>query len=174
MPADACALALALLDAWNARDLPRLASYLAEDAVWYDPAMPAPPARGRKAVTEFAQAVLRAFPDFRYELRAPLCVAPGGASCVIPWRISATHTAALTPPGYAPTHRRVVLEGLDQLDAQDGKVVRILTCFDVVAAAEQLLDVTIRPRVNSVRQRFVVILQRLFAARARRRGRVSA
>jgi len=174
MSSDPSAVALALIDAWNARELARFLDLLAEDVTWYDPAMPAPPARGRKAVTEFAEAVLRAFPDFRYELRAPLYVAPGGASCVVPWRITATHTATLTPPGYAPTHRRVVLDGLDQLDVQDGKVVHILTCFDVVAAAEQLLDVTLRPREHSVRQRVVMILQRLLAARARRRGRVSA
>lgn len=174
MSSDPSAVALALIDAWNARELARFLDLLAEDVTWYDPAMPAPPARGRAEVARFAESVLRAFPDFRYELRAPVYLSPDHASCVVPWRITATHTASLTPPGYAPTHRRMVVDGLDQLDMNDGKVIRILTYFDILGAAEQLLDATLRPQAGSVFQRATVGVQRVMAARARRRARRSS
>lgn len=173
-PPDPIAVAHAVLDAWNARDLPRLLDLLTDDVEWYDPAMPHPPARGRPAVQAFAEAILRAFPDFRYEIREPVCVSADGTRCVVPWRITATHTAPLTPPGYAPTNRTMTVDGLDQLDLRGGQVARILTCFDVLAGAEQLLNVSLRPPDGSVRQRILVGLQRIAAARARRRAPRSA
>ena len=168
MPIDARALALRLLDAWNARDLAGFLDLLSDDIEWYDPAMLRPPARGREAVRRFAEAVLTAFPDFRYEVLEPSCVAADGSRCVLHWRISATHLAPLTPPGFAPTGRRFQQEGLDLIDVAGGKVIRILTCFDTIGAAEQLLGLTLRAAPGSWRERVVVWLQRLAAARARR------
>ena len=165
---DASVLAEQSLEAWNARDIPRLVDLLAEDVEWYDPAMSQPPARGRAEVRAFAEAVLRAFPDFRYEVLGPVCKAPDGSRCAIHWRITATHTAVLTPPGFAPTGRRLSMEGIDLIEAQDGKVTRILTCFDPIAAAEQLLALRLRQAPGSIRERLMVGLQRLAAARARR------
>ncbi|MDH3292159.1 MAG: ester cyclase [Gemmatimonadota bacterium] len=168
MPSDPAAIAHAVLDAWNTHDLPRFLDMLTEDVEWYDPAMPHPPAVGRPAVRAFAESVLRAFPDFRYDIREPLCVSTDGTRCVVPWRITATHVQPLTPPGYAPTGRQLTIDGLDQLDLRDGQVARILTCFDVIVAAEQLLSITLRPKARSWRQRFLVGLQRAAALRARR------
>lgn len=165
---DAGALAGQLLEAWNARDLERFVGLLDEDVEWYDPAMPQPPARGRSEVRAFAEAVLRAFPDFRYEVLGPVCGVPDGSRCAVPWRITATHSAPLTPPGFAPTGRQLSVEGVDLIEARDGKVTRILTCFDPIAAAEQLLDLRLRPVSGSLRERLMVGLQRLAAARARR------
>ena len=136
--------------------------------------MPRPPARGRAEVRLFAEAVLRAFPDFRYEVLGAICVAPDGSRCAIPWRITATHTARLTPPGFAPTDRQLRQEGVDLLDVRAGRVVRILTCFDAIAAAEQLLAVTLRPAPRTLRERLLVIVQRVLAARARRLTRHAA
>jgi steroid delta-isomerase-like uncharacterized protein len=165
---DASALAERLLEAWNDRDIQRLVDLLAEDVEWYDPAMSQPPARGRAEVRAFAEAVLRAFPDFNYEVLEPVCEARDGSRCAVPWRITATHTAALTPPGFAPTGRRLSMEGIDLIEARDGKVTRILTCFDPIAAAEQLLALRLRPVPGSLRGRLMVGIQRLAAARARR------
>jgi len=157
-----------LLDAWNGRDLERFGSLLSDDIEWYDPAMPGPPARGRAEVRAFAEAVLHAFPDFRYDVLGPLCVTTDGSRCAVPWRITATHTAPLVPPGFAPTGRQLRQEGIDLLDVRDGRVVRILTCFDAIAAAEQLLAITLRPARGTLRERLLVLVQRLLAARARR------
>jgi ketosteroid isomerase-like protein len=168
MTPDASTLATQLLDAWNARDLEALLALLDDDIVWYDPGMAHPPAKGRPAVRSFAEAVLRAFPDFQYEALGPVCAAADGSRCVIHWRITASHTAPLAPPGFAPTHRQFRQEGLDLLEARAGRITRILTCFDAIAGVEQLLALRLRPPAGSLRERLLVLGQRLLAARARR------
>jgi len=159
-----------LVDAWNARDLDGFIGLLAQDVEWYDPAMPEPPARGRAAVRDFAEGVLRAFPDFTYEVQPPICSAPDGSRCAIVWRISASHLHALQPPGYAPTGRRADIEGVDVLDIRDGQVARIFTAFDVLSAAEQLLGMKLRPSPGTWRGRFAVTVQRMLARARRKRS----
>jgi ketosteroid isomerase-like protein len=171
MPTDAEAVTLQLLDAWNARDLARYVGMLTEDVEWYDPAMSQPPARGRAAVRAFSDSVLRAFPDFAYEVLGPLCVSADGTSCAVHWRITATHTAPLVPPGYAPTGRKMRQEGIDLLEIRDSRVTRILTCFDAIAAVEQVTGITLRAASGSLRERLMVFGQRLVAAWARRSTR---
>ena len=158
-----------ILAAWNARDLDAFADLLTEDVEWYDPAMPNPPARGRDAVKAFAASILRAFPDFRYEIDPPMCISEDRKRCAIRWRISGTHLHPLDPPGYAPTNRRAVFEGVDVLDIREQKIARILTAFDAVPAAEQLLGMRIRPVPGSWRGRAMVFVQRCLAWFARRR-----
>ena len=159
----------ALLDAWNARDLPCFLDLLTPDVEWYDLSMPDPPARGREAVGAFSEAVLRAFPDFQYTVKPPICVAPDGSCCAVHWRITATQSGPLTPPGFAPTGRRTSIDGVDWLEFRDGKVSRILTLFDPLLGAEQLLGIRMRPRPGSIRLRLLVLAQRLRAAWLRRR-----
>lgn len=168
---NASAIARDLLDAWNRRDLPRFESLLQEDVEWYDPAMPHPPVRGRAAARAFGEAILHAFPDFHYEVLEPICLSSDGSRCAIPWRITATHLAPLIPPGFAPTGRRLKQDGVDVIDVREGRVVRILTCFDSLAAAEQLLALPVRPSPGSMRERLLVLFQRILAARARGRTR---
>jgi steroid delta-isomerase-like uncharacterized protein len=163
-------LVLKLLDAWNARDLDTFVSFLTDDVEWYDPAMADPPARGRGAVRAFAEAVLAAFPDFKYEIQEPICTAINGSRCAILWKIQASHTAPLAPLGYVPTGRRMVIEGLDLLDIRDGKISRILTAFDPLPAAEQLLGMQLRPRPGTWRARIALTVQRFFAYLARKRS----
>lgn len=158
-----------LLDAWNARDLDTFVGMLSEDVEWYDPAMTQPPARGRAAVREFSEAVLEAFPDFHYEVDAPICIAADGSRCAIIWRISATHQRPLRPLGYAPTGRRASFEGVDVLDIRNGEITRIRTAFDPVFAAEQLLGMRLRPVPGTWRATFAVIIQRFLAWMARGR-----
>jgi steroid delta-isomerase-like uncharacterized protein len=152
-----------LVDAWNARNLDDFIALLAHDIEWYDPAMPEPPVRGRAAVRAFAEAVLQAFPDFTYEIQPPICCAPDGSRCAVVWRISASHLHALQPAGYAPTGRRANIEGVDVLDIRDGQVARILTAFDMLSAAEQLLGMKLRPVPGTWRGRLVVTVQRMLA-----------
>jgi steroid delta-isomerase-like uncharacterized protein len=152
-----------LVDAWNARELDVFLGLLAHDVEWYDPAMSEPPARGREAVRAFAESVLRAFPDFTYEVQPPICSSPDGSRCAVVWRISASHLHALQPPGYAPTGRRANIDGVDVLDIRDGQVARILTAFDVLSAAEQLLGLKLRPLPGTWRGGFAVAVQRVLA-----------
>ena len=158
-----------LLDAWNARELGAFTELLSVDVEWYDPAMPQPPVRGRDAVRAFAENILEAFPDFRYEVDGSICTAADGSRCAIVWRISATHKHPLRPLGYAPTGRRATFEGVDVLDIRDGKIARIRTSFDPVLAAEQLLGMQLRPIPGTWRATVAVMIQRILAWRARRR-----
>jgi steroid delta-isomerase-like uncharacterized protein len=169
MTATAQALSSELLDAWNARDLDAFMRLLADDVEWYDPAMAQPPARGRAAVREFAEAVLEAFPDFRYDVVPPVCASSDGTRCALVWRISATHTGVLRPMGYAPTGRLASFEGVDVIDARDGKITRIRTAFDPIAAAEQLLAMSLRPKPGTWRAAIAVAVQRVIA-RVRRKS----
>jgi len=156
-----------LLACWDARDLEGFANCLADDVEWYDPAMPDPPARGRAAVKAFAEAVIRAFPDFTYEVLPPICVAADGTRCAVKWRISGSHVRSLEPLGYAPTGRRVEIEGVDVLDLEGEQVKRILTAFDPLPAAEQLLGMRLRPTPGTWRAWLAVRVQRTLAWLAR-------
>lgn len=152
-----------LLASWDARDPEGFANCLTDDVEWYDPAMPDPPARGRGAVKEFADAVLHAFPDFTYEVLPPICVAADGTRCAVKWRITGSHVRSLEPLGYAPTGRRVEIEGVDVLDLEGELVKRILTAFDPLPAAEQLLGIRLRPTPGTWRAWLAVRVQRTLA-----------
>jgi len=128
-----------LICAWNARDLDRLIGYLDESVIWDDPAMLYGPAIGRQAVRKFSESILKAFPDFSYYIREPICIAASGERCIIPWEITATHTGYFDPPGFAPTNQVIRMQGVDVLQVANGKVTRIDTLFNVMSAAEQAL-----------------------------------
>jgi predicted ester cyclase len=159
-----------LLRAWNARDLDRFTSLLTEDIYWHDLGMIHPPAIGRTAVRQFSESVLYAFPDFRYELRGPLCIAEDGSAALVPWTISATNLGIIEPPGLAPTHRTVTFSGLDYLVFRDGLVSRIETRFDPAEAVEQMLGLQLRPTPGSFREKCFVFFQRVWASWLRRKA----
>ena len=146
-PQDIPAFVERMAAAWNARDLEGYLSLLTEDVVWDDPAMQAP-AVGRDAVKSFSETVLRAFPDFHYTIRQPLCIAPNGSRCAVPWKITGTHLEPMEPPGFAPTGRRVEFEGVDMLEFRGGRVSRIDTQFKPIAAG----GATARPCGSSPHQ----------------------
>jgi steroid delta-isomerase-like uncharacterized protein len=160
-----------LLAAWNSRDMAGFARCLADDVEWYDPAMPDPPARGQVAVIAFAESVMHAFPDFKCEVLPPMCFAADGSRVAIKWRIAGSHQHPLDPPGYAPTGRRAEFEGVDVLDLEGERVTRILTAFDPLPAAEQLLGMLLRPIPGTCRGWIAVRMQRALAWRARSRRR---
>jgi steroid delta-isomerase-like uncharacterized protein len=153
------ALVDGILEAWNRRDVDRFLSYLTEGVVWDDPAMLDGPAVGQAAVRAFSENVLRAFPDFSYRVREPICVAQCGRRCVVPWEIRATHTGRFEPYGLAPTGQVMRIQGVDVLELDSGKVTRIDTLFSLVPALEQVLR--LKPLSKSRMVRIVAVwLQR--------------
>jgi len=163
MTASATDLVHDLLAAWDARDFGRFVDLLSPDVEWYDLGMAHPPARGREEVLAFSTSVIEAFPDFRFEVIPPICVAPDGSRCAVHWSISGTHTGVLSPPGFGPTNRHARFTGVDLLDIADGRVTRILTLFDPLAAGEQLLGIRLRPPEGSFRELLLVSVQRITA-----------
>jgi steroid delta-isomerase-like uncharacterized protein len=163
-----------LVSAWNSRDLERFLGRLDEDVVWSDPAMLYGPATGKPAVREFGEDILRAFPDFLYRVREPICVAQSGSRCAVPWEIKATHSGRFDHLGFAPTNQTVTMRGVDVLEFVSIKVTRIETYFDVVPAAAQVLR--LRPLAEcGVASAIIVWLQRSRAfwlrLTTRRRGK---
>jgi steroid delta-isomerase-like uncharacterized protein len=158
-----------LVASWEARDFAAFVSCLSDDVEWYDPAMPEPPAHGRAAVRAFAEAVIRAFPDFRYEVIPPICFATDGSRCAVNWRIGASHLAPLEPLGYAATGRRAEFEGVDLLEFEGERVRRIVTLFDPLPVAEQLLGLRLRPVPGTWQGSLAVRVQRAAAWLARKR-----
>ena len=61
-------------------------------------------------------------------------------------------------------------EGIDLIEIRGTQVTRILTCFDVIAAAEQMMGVMLRAPAGSLRERLMVFGQRVMAAWARNRS----
>lgn len=153
----------AVLAAWNARDLDAFCAQLAPDIYWHDLGMPNPPAVGHEAVRRFSRSIFGGFPDFRYELRGALCIGEDGNSCVAPFRLRATFTGVVDPPGFAPTGRRVDIEGLEYLQFRDGLVTRIETRFDPFELFRQLFAIDFRPPAGSRRERASVRLQKSHA-----------
>jgi predicted ester cyclase len=148
-----------LVSAWNVRDIDRFISYLDESVIWDDPAMLNEPAVGPDAVRKFCESVLRAFPDFSYRIREPICVAQSGTRCVVPWEITATHTGNFDPLGFAPTQQVITMQGVDVIEMTGMKVTRIETLFNVLPAFEQALR--LKPFAESSLSRVVILwLQR--------------
>jgi steroid delta-isomerase-like uncharacterized protein len=158
------------LEAWNRRDLDTLLTFMDESVTWSDPAMLYGPAVGKAAVREFCENVLRAFPDFTYRLREPICVSGSCERCAIPWEITATHTGPFEPVGFAPTNQTITMEGVDLIDFSGTKLKRIETLFNAVTAAEQALGLKPFPR-KGIRRAVIVGLQRACAWSLRRRSR---
>lgn len=144
-----------IVEAWDARDLDRLLSYLTPGVIWDDPAMLDEPVVGHDAVRAFCERVLKAFPDFSYRIREPICVADSGRRCVVPWEIRATHTGRFEPYGFAPTGQAIRIQGVDILELDSGKVTRIETVFNAVSALEQALR--LKPLSKSRLARIVAV-----------------
>jgi steroid delta-isomerase-like uncharacterized protein len=162
-PDEVVAIIEELARTWNARELERFLDLLSDDVEWDDPAMSAP-ARGKAAVRSSSVALLKAFPDFHYKIRPPICVSSDGSRAAVTWHITGTHLHPLSPPGFGPTNRTVCIEGVDVFDFVGSKVSRIITLFDVRVAAGQLLGVLLRPQPGSARERVLVVAQRVCAA----------
>jgi len=148
-----------LIGAWNDRDLDQFISYLDESVIWDDPAMLYGPAIGRAAVRKFSESLLKAFPDFSYCIREPICIAASGARCVIPWEITATHTGYFDPPGFAPTNQVIKMQGVDVLQVANGKVTQIDTFFNVMPAVEQALRLKPFPK-SGIKKMIILWSQR--------------
>ena len=145
--------------AWNGCDTDAMAQLLTDDIVWEDPALPAP-ARGVAAVQEFMRSSLRAFPDLHFGEPDPPALAVAGELVMWGWYMEGTHRGAIDPPGFAPTGRRMRIDGVDRWTMRDGRIARYRAFYDMNDLARQL---GIVPAPGSRAERGMVALQRLQA-----------
>jgi steroid delta-isomerase-like uncharacterized protein len=147
------------LAAWNVGDTDAIGQLITDDIVWSDPALPQP-ARGIPAVQEFMRGSRRAFPDLRFSEPDPPVLASAGDAVLWCWCMEGTHRGALDPPGFAPTARSMLVEGVDQWTMREGRIARYRAFYDLNDLARQL---GIAPAPGSGAERAMVALQRLKA-----------
>jgi hypothetical protein len=71
-----------------------------------------------------------------------------------------THKGPLDPPGFAPTHRAFILEGVDHWNFREGLVERYRADYDTIGLLRQL---GLIPNPGSRLERATVLLQQLGA-----------
>jgi steroid delta-isomerase-like uncharacterized protein len=114
-----------LIEAWNAHDVQRVASFYAPDYEEIDVAQ-AEPRRGPEAVRRYLMYYLRAFPDFRLTLDE--CVVDTDKVALY-WTWRGTHRGAFLH--IPPTGRQVTVRGTSLITLADGKVRSALRIWDL-------------------------------------------
>jgi steroid delta-isomerase-like uncharacterized protein len=153
--------------AWNSRDPAQVTALCTEDVVWDDP-ITEQPEQGGAAVAEYLRSVWRAFPDLRFSWPEGPYASFAGIKLALHWRLTGTMIGPMDPPGFAPTGRRIDLDGIDLLELRDGLCCAYQGFFDRHAVAQQ---VGVAPPSGSQAERVAVGAQRLLAAIERRRRR---
>jgi steroid delta-isomerase-like uncharacterized protein len=150
-------------EVWSSHDADKIEPLVTEDIVWLDPALPEP-ARGVEEVKEFMRTSWAAFPDLRFT-PGPMWLDPHEDSMTWAWRMEGTNSGPLEPPGFAPTGRRIDIDGIDVWDFVDGRIDRYRAYYDMALVARQL---GVMPSPGSRGERVGVMLQRAQARFARR------
>lgn len=137
---------------------------ITEEIVWADPALPQP-ARGIPAVQEFMRVSFRTFPDLHFGEPEHRHLTVTDDLVAWAWTMEGTMRGPVDPPGFAPTGRRMHVEGVDLWRMRDGRIADYRAFYDVNDLARQL---GIMPPAGSRAERASVALQRL-QARVQRR-----
>jgi steroid delta-isomerase-like uncharacterized protein len=151
------------LDAWNKHDGDALAQLVTEDVEFTDPAIGT--VHGRAPVAHWVRQCARAFPDYVFDEPEPFYLASDRPKAIAPWRMKGTNTGPIDPPGFAPTGKAIVLEGVDHWTFRDGLVAVYRADYDSTGLMRQLGLV---PEPGSRGEKAMVALQRL-GSKLRRR-----
>jgi steroid delta-isomerase-like uncharacterized protein len=154
--------------AWNGRDSSAMVELTTPDVVWADPALPEP-ARGIDAVRAFMEASWQAFPDLDFDETDRPHLSIAGHRVAWAWRMRGTMRGSFDPPGFAPTGRRMEVEGVDLWEMEDGRIRRYAAFYDVAGLSRQL---GLMPAPGSRAEKAAVVMQRLQARGLRRKAGV--
>lgn len=131
-------LARRYVDTFNNRDVDAWVALFAEDAVTHDPFFPEP-SKGREAIRNVEDAVLRAFPDMQWQqLRPAIDV---GDRVAVELAVHGTNNGPLEmPDGELPaTGRPITFEtGVFWVVGPDGLISEERSYFDATGVAAQL------------------------------------
>lgn len=155
--------------AWNAQDADAVSALLTGDVAYEDGSAPQPVMYGRGAVTAWAQTVFRGLPDLQLE-KLEEWVSPGGGVIASYFRLTATFSEPLAPPGrpeLAPTGGTIAALGMDRSEIRDRLLARHQIFYDTAEVGRQ---VGFLPPRGSVAERAAFGVQRLAARRSRRPG----
>jgi ketosteroid isomerase-like protein len=153
------------LDAWNASDAAGVAALCTEDVVWTDPSAPEPFA-GRAGVREFVRLTVDAFPDLHIVETSPPRWIPASATVLSPYRMTGTMLGPMDV--FAPTGRRVCVDGVDEWTFRGELLCGYRTYYDTIDAARQL---GIMPEPGSRAERLMSRFQHIQALLQRHAAR---
>ena len=131
-------LARRYVDAFNDRDVDAWVALFAEDAVIHDPFFPEP-WKGREAIENVEQAVLRAFPDMHWRQLRP--ATDVGDRVAVEVAVKAVNDGPLKMPyGELPATGRVISyeAGVFWLIGPGGLITEERSYFDATGVAAQL------------------------------------
>jgi steroid delta-isomerase-like uncharacterized protein len=143
--------------AWNECDTDAMAELLTDEIVWVDPALPEP-ARGIPAVQEFMRTSFQIFPDLRFSEPDPPHLTADGELISWAWTMEGTFRGPIDPPGFAPTGKRMKIDGVDLWHMRDGRIADYRAFYDMNELVRQL---GILPEPGSRAERMSVKLQQL-------------
>lgn len=155
--------------AWNAHDLAAISALMTEDVRYEDAGAPRAVVNGRGAVEDYVSALFRGVPDMHLE-KLEEWVSLGGSVIASYFRLTATLTGAIDPPGapaIAPTNGAIEFLGMDRSELREGRLARHQIFYDT---AENGRQVGLLPRRGTVTERLTFrLIQHSAAARMRRR-----
>lgn len=154
------------LAGWNKHDVEGLVSLCTEDVLWDDPALAAPE-RGHDAVRAYLRGTWAMFPDLAFTLPEPSMIALEGPRAAQVWLMTGTMLGSDPWAGFAPTGKRIEIEGIDIYEFRDGLVSRYRGRYDLAEVARQL---GLAPARGSRPEHVMAFLQRT-SMRLRRKPR---
>ncbi len=147
-----------LFAVWNEHDTTDLAELVTEDVVWLDPLL-IEPARGIEGVRRFMENSWRGMPDLHFDVIGPGCFADDAPVLMVPWKMTGTHLArGADAPGFAPTGRRIDIDGIDVYTFRENKIAHYVAYYDVYTLARQL---GVLPAPGSWGEKMFVAMHRL-------------
>lgn len=144
------------LAGWNDHDVEALVELCTEDVLWEDPALPGPE-RGRAAVREYLEGTWSMFPDLAFTLPEPPMLALEGPRAAQVWVMTGTMLGPDPWAGFAPTGKRMQIEGNDLYEFRDGLVSHYRGRYDLAEVARQL---GLAPARGSRPEKTMAFLQR--------------
>ena len=125
-----------LFDAYNEHDVDGVVAQFTEDVIWEpDQAFPV---IGRTAAGLMLRSQFRAFPDLHFPKDEIVVYTSSEGKAASKWRMIATMTGRLYPPGYAPTGRTADCTGMCAYEFRDGLISRHTVVYDVMGFSQKL------------------------------------
>ncbi len=121
--------------ALNAHDLNRFAQYLADDFQGTVPDVPG--TLNKQQYLDYVRNYLTGFPDMRIQVDRNIAK---DETVVALWSATGTHTGPLNGPSgvIPPTGKKFTGTAVNVEDNRNGKLVRVITSYDLLALLQQL------------------------------------
>ncbi|MCW2961231.1 MAG: hypothetical protein JWM90_1618 [Thermoleophilia bacterium] len=128
-------------EAVSSDDMKSYKQLLAEKFVMHD--NDDEPVRGKENAADYFRQYRKAFPDMQVKIDGD--VIASGDTCATRWTVTGTHEGELL--GVAPTHKKVVVHGMEIDRIRDGKIAESWQSWDHFSLFQQLGEMPSEQRV---------------------------